>query len=84
MLRTMDAVVALHPHRSSAAVRSLLAQAHAGAELLPMYPDATDSEGRRWHLLQCNDATRLPALLAQLQRHADVDAAYLKPAGAPP
>lgn len=84
MLRRMEAVVALHPGRSSAAVRALLAQAHAGAQLLPMYPDATDSDGLRWHLLQCNDATRLPALLALLQQHADVDAAYLKPAGAPP
>ncbi|WP_326540983.1 hypothetical protein [Pseudorhodoferax sp.] len=78
----MEAVVALHPHRDSAAVRALLAQ--AGAELRPMYPGATDSEGRRWHLLHCQDAARLPALLQRLQQHADVDAAYLKPAGAPP
>ena len=79
-----EAVVALHPGRSSAGVRSLLAEADAGAALVPMYPDATDSDGQRWHLLQCDDATRLPGLLAKLQQHRDVDAAYLKPAGAAP
>ena len=80
----MDAVVALHPGRSADAVRAVLAQADATAQLLPMYPGAADVDGQRWHLLQCADDTRLPALVAQLQHHADVDAAYLKPAGAPP
>ena len=78
----MEAVVALHPGHSSAALRSLLAQADAA--LVPMYPEATDSDGQRWYLLQCDDAARLPGLLAKLQQHDDVDAAYLKPAGAPP
>ena len=84
MLRRMDAVVALHPGRSTDAVRAALARADASARLLPMYPGAADADGRRWHLLQCDDASRLPALVAQLQQHADVDAAYIKPAGAPP
>ena len=84
MLRRMDAVVALHPGRSTDAVCAVLARADVSAKLLCMFPGATDADGRRWHLLQCADAARLPALVAQLQQHADVDAAYIKPAGAAP
>ena len=80
----MEAVVALHPGRSNDAVRAMLTHADASARLLPMYTDADDADGRRWHLLQCADTAGLPALVAQLQQHADVDAAYIKPAGAPP
>ena len=80
----MDAVVALYPGCSISAVRAALTRADARAQLLPMFPGATDADGRRWHLLQCADAAQLPALIAQLQQHADVDAAYIKPAGAAP
>lgn len=84
MLCCMEFVVALHPGRSNVAVDELLARACRGSQLLPMYPEATDIDGRRWYLVRCDDPTLIPALLAQLQRHADVDAAYLKPAGAAP
>lgn len=82
MLCRMEAVLALYPGHRADAVQAWARQ--AGVQLVAMFPGAQDDDGQRWYLLQGADASRLPALVAQLQGHPDVDAAYLKPAGEPP
>ena len=82
MLGRMEAVVALHPGRRPEALQSWARL--AGAQLVASFPGAQDADGQRWYGLHCADTSRLPALVAQLQGHADVEAAYLKPDGAAP
>jgi hypothetical protein len=78
----MEAIVALLAGHRADAVQSWARQ--AGAQLVALYPGAQDADGQRWYHLQCANASRLPALVAQLQGHADVEAAYLKPEGSAP
>lgn len=83
MLPMMDAVLLLKPGCQPHAVRGLVLA--AGLSLQPMFAGSTDADSRRWWTIEPADAPALPALLARLAAHADVDAAYLKPAGeAPP
>ncbi len=54
------------------------------ARLRPMYPQATDAEGRTWHLLEPDQPERAQALLDALQQRPEVEAAYAKPEGEAP
>ena len=55
-----------------------------GGRLRRMYPQATDAEGRRWHLLDPAQPEQAQALLDAWLQRPEVDAAYAKPEGEAP
>lgn len=81
----MEAVLRLRDEHAADGLRGWLQQ--HGAALQPMHPGATDAEGRRWFLVVLEPGgtpDRLAVLVEQLRARAEVDAAYLKPAGSSP
>ncbi len=58
--------------------------AHLGVQLEPLHAGTADPDLRSWFLVTVPSDGRPDDVVRQLQQHADVEAAYEKPAGEPP
>lgn len=71
--------------RSSPAVEGLrLALGAYGSSLQPVHPDTSDSELRRYFALEIAESSAAEATRKRLATVPGVEAAYIKPAEAPP